>query len=76
LLRDLDSISQFAAVILFGPAPTFRRRPSGRWWPTRQRGERTAAGYARTTNPKLTWAIAAIVPFVPFVSVLTGNDFI
>lgn len=26
--------------------------------------------------PKLTWAIAAIVPIVPFVYVLTGNDFI
>ena len=26
--------------------------------------------------PKITWAIAAIVPFVPFVYVLTGNDFI
>jgi hypothetical protein len=25
---------------------------------------------------KLTWAIAVIVPFVPFVYVLTGNDFI
>ena len=25
---------------------------------------------------KLTWAIAAIIPFVPFVYVLTGNDFI
>jgi hypothetical protein len=25
---------------------------------------------------KLTWAIAAIVPFVPFVYVLTGNDFL
>ena len=25
---------------------------------------------------KLTWAVAAIVPFVPFVYVLTGNDFI
>ena len=25
---------------------------------------------------KLTWAIAAIVPFVPFVYVLTGNDVI
>lgn len=25
---------------------------------------------------KLTWAIAAIVPIVPFVYVLTGNDFI
>jgi uncharacterized membrane protein YhaH (DUF805 family) len=25
---------------------------------------------------KLAWAIAAIVPFVPFVYVLTGNDFI
>jgi hypothetical protein len=25
---------------------------------------------------KLTWGIAAIVPFVPFVYVLTGNDFI
>lgn len=24
---------------------------------------------------KLTWGIAAIVPFVPFVYVLTGNDF-
>lgn len=26
--------------------------------------------------PKLTWAIASIVPLVPFVYVLTGNDFI
>jgi uncharacterized membrane protein YhaH (DUF805 family) len=26
--------------------------------------------------PKLTWAIAALIPFVPFVYVLTGNDFI
>ena len=25
---------------------------------------------------KLTWAIASIVPFVPFVYVQTGNDFI
>jgi hypothetical protein len=25
---------------------------------------------------KLTWAIAAIVPIVPFIYVLTGNDFI
>ena len=25
---------------------------------------------------KLTWAIASIVPFVPFVYVLTGHDFI
>jgi hypothetical protein len=25
---------------------------------------------------KLTWAIASIVPIVPFVYVLTGNDFI
>jgi len=25
---------------------------------------------------KVTWAIAAIVPLVPFVYVLTGNDFI
>ncbi|HZE03604.1 MAG TPA: hypothetical protein VE127_00175 [Solirubrobacteraceae bacterium] len=25
---------------------------------------------------KLTWGIAAIVPIVPFVYVLTGNDFI
>jgi hypothetical protein len=25
---------------------------------------------------KLTWAITCIVPFVPFVYVLTGNDFI
>jgi hypothetical protein len=25
---------------------------------------------------KLTWAIASIVPLVPFVYVLTGNDFI
>jgi hypothetical protein len=25
---------------------------------------------------KLTWAIASIVPFVPFVYVLTGNDFL
>jgi hypothetical protein len=28
------------------------------------------------TVPKLTWAIASIVPIVPFVYVLTGNDFI
>ncbi len=26
--------------------------------------------------PKLTWALVSIVPFVPFVYVLTGNDFI
>ena len=25
---------------------------------------------------KLTWGIASIVPFVPFVYVITGNDFI
>jgi hypothetical protein len=25
---------------------------------------------------RLTWAIVAIIPFVPFVYVLTGNDFI
>ena len=25
---------------------------------------------------KVTWAIASIVPIVPFVYVLTGNDFI
>ena len=25
---------------------------------------------------KLTWAIAVIIPFVPFVYVLTGNDFL
>jgi uncharacterized membrane protein YhaH (DUF805 family) len=25
---------------------------------------------------KLTWAIAALVPFVPFVYVLTGNDYL
>lgn len=25
---------------------------------------------------RVTWAIAAIVPFVPFVYVLTGNDFL
>jgi hypothetical protein len=25
---------------------------------------------------KLTWAVANIVPFVPFVYVLTGHDFI
>jgi hypothetical protein len=25
---------------------------------------------------KLTWAVASIVPFVPFVYVLTGNDFL
>ncbi len=24
--------------------------------------------------PKLTWAIASIVPLVPFIYVLTGND--
>lgn len=26
--------------------------------------------------PKLTWAIASLVPVVPFVYVLTGHDFI
>ena len=26
--------------------------------------------------PKLTWAIASIVPIVPFVYVLTGHDFL
>ncbi len=26
--------------------------------------------------PRLTWAIASIVPFVPFVYVLTGNEFV
>lgn len=26
--------------------------------------------------PRLTWAVAVIVPFVPFVYVLTGHDFI
>ncbi len=25
---------------------------------------------------KITWGIASIIPFVPFVYVLTGNDFI
>jgi hypothetical protein len=25
---------------------------------------------------KFTWAVAALVPFVPFVYVLTGNDFL
>ena len=25
---------------------------------------------------KITWAIVSIIPFVPFVYVLTGNDFI
>jgi hypothetical protein len=25
---------------------------------------------------RLTWAIVVIVPFIPFVYVLTGNDFI
>jgi hypothetical protein len=25
---------------------------------------------------KLTWAVTAMIPFVPFVYVLTGNDFI
>ena len=25
---------------------------------------------------KLAWGVAALVPFVPFVYVLTGNDFI
>jgi len=25
---------------------------------------------------KLTWAIAVIIPIVPFIYVLTGNDFI
>jgi hypothetical protein len=25
---------------------------------------------------KITWAVASIVPIVPFVYVLTGNDFI
>ncbi len=26
--------------------------------------------------PRLTWAIASIVPFVPFVFVLTGHEFL
>jgi hypothetical protein len=26
--------------------------------------------------PKLTWAIASLVPVVPFVYVLTGHDFL
>jgi hypothetical protein len=26
--------------------------------------------------PRLTWGIASLVPFVPFVYVLTGHDFI
>jgi hypothetical protein len=26
--------------------------------------------------PKLTWAIASIIPVVPFIYVLTGNDFL
>ena len=25
---------------------------------------------------KLTWAVVSVIPFVPFVYVLTGNDFI
>ena len=25
---------------------------------------------------KITWGVASIIPFVPFVYVLTGNDFI
>ncbi len=28
------------------------------------------------TVAKLTWAIASIIPIVPFIYVLTGNDFI
>jgi hypothetical protein len=28
------------------------------------------------TIPKLTWAVASLVPVVPFVYVLTGHDFI
>jgi hypothetical protein len=26
--------------------------------------------------PKLTWGIVSIIPFVPFVYVLTGHDFL
>lgn len=26
--------------------------------------------------PRLTWGVASLVPFVPFVYVLTGHDFI
>jgi hypothetical protein len=26
--------------------------------------------------PRLTWAVASLVPFVPFIYVLTGHDFI
>jgi hypothetical protein len=26
--------------------------------------------------PRLTWGIASLVPFVPFVYVLTGHDFV
>ena len=29
-----------------------------------------------STLAKVTWAITAIVPLVPFIYVLTGNDFI
>ena len=25
---------------------------------------------------KITWAVASVIPFVPFVYVLTGNDFL
>jgi len=28
------------------------------------------------TVPKLAWAVAVIVPFVPFLYVLTGHDFL
>lgn len=28
------------------------------------------------TVAKVTWAIASIIPIVPFIYVLTGNDFI
>ncbi len=28
------------------------------------------------TGQKIVWAIVSIVPFVPFVYVLTGNDFL
>lgn len=26
--------------------------------------------------PKVTWAVASIIPIVPFIYVLTGNDFL
>ena len=44
--------------------------------PVDTRQPRPTAVAIRCEDRRLTWAIFAIVPFVPFVYVLTGNDFV